>query len=50
VAAPARTWPLAGSPTVNSAGWNDGLLYFDPNFATDHNYAVYPTKRFYTLA
>jgi O-glycosyl hydrolase len=35
--------------TVNSTGWNDGLLYFDPNFATDHNYNVYPTKRFYTL-
>jgi O-glycosyl hydrolase len=36
--------------TVNSTGWNDGLLYFDPNFATDHNDNVYPTKRFYTLA
>jgi O-glycosyl hydrolase len=35
--------------TVNSTGWNDGLLNFDPNFATDHNYNVYPTKRFYTL-
>jgi len=35
--------------TVNSTGWNDGLLYFDPNFATDQNYNVYPTKRFYTL-
>jgi O-glycosyl hydrolase len=35
--------------TVNSTGWNDGLLYFDPNFAIDHNYNVYPTKRFYTL-
>ena len=35
--------------TVNATGWNDGLLYFDPNFATDHDYAVYPTKRFYAL-
>ena len=35
--------------TVNPTGWNDGLLNFDPNFATDHNYNVYPTKRFYTL-
>jgi hypothetical protein len=35
--------------TVNSTGWNDGLLNFDPNFATDHDYNVYPTKRFYTL-
>lgn len=35
--------------TLNSTGWNDGLLYFDPNFATDHDYNVYPTKRFYTL-
>lgn len=36
--------------TVNTTGWNDGLLNFDPNFAVDHNYNVYPTKRFYTLA
>jgi len=36
--------------SVNSTGWNDGLLNFDPNFAVDHNYNVYPTKRFYTLA
>jgi O-glycosyl hydrolase len=35
--------------TVNSVGWNDGLLNFDPNFATDHDYQVYPTKRFWAL-
>jgi O-glycosyl hydrolase len=35
--------------TVNTTGWNDGLLNFDPNFGTDHNYNVHPTKRFWTL-
>ena len=34
---------------INSTGWNDGLLYFDPNFGSDHDYHVYPTKRFYAL-
>lgn len=35
--------------SVNPVGWNDGLLYFDPNFATDHDYSVHPTKRFWAL-
>ncbi|HWG25115.1 glycoside hydrolase [Actinospica sp.] len=35
--------------SVNSSGWNDGLLYYDPNYASDGNQAVYTTKRFYAL-
>lgn len=35
--------------TLNNAGWNDGLLYYDPAFATDGNHAIYPTKRFDVL-
>jgi len=34
---------------VNSAGWNDGLIYYDPSFATTGNSALYPTKRLYVL-
>ena len=35
--------------TVNTSGWNDGLLYYDPSFKSDGNYSVYPTKRFYVM-
>ncbi|WP_042378307.1 glycoside hydrolase [Streptacidiphilus melanogenes] len=35
--------------SVNSGGWNDGLIYYDPNYASDGNQNVYPTKRFYAL-
>ncbi|RAG86128.1 beta-glycosidase [Streptacidiphilus pinicola] len=35
--------------TVNSSGWNDGLVYYDPNYASDGNQTLYPTKRFYAL-
>jgi O-glycosyl hydrolase len=34
---------------VNPLGRNDGLLYYDPAAATDHNEALYPTKRFWAL-
>jgi len=36
--------------TFNSTGWNDGLIYYDPNFAGDGNQTLYLTKRFYALA
>ena len=36
--------------TSNSAGWNDGLIYYDPNFAADGNQQLYLTKRYYALA
>lgn len=34
---------------VNSAGWNDGLIYYDPDYAGDGNQNIYMTKRFYVL-
>jgi O-glycosyl hydrolase len=33
----------------NDQGWNDGLIEYDPNYGSDHNYVVYPTKRFWVL-
>ncbi|WP_063775169.1 ricin-type beta-trefoil lectin domain protein [Streptacidiphilus anmyonensis] len=35
--------------SVNSDGWNDGLIYYDPNYATDGNQTLYVSKRFYAL-
>jgi hypothetical protein len=34
---------------TNDNGWNDGLLYYDPDFAENRNQRIYPTKRFSTL-
>jgi O-glycosyl hydrolase len=34
---------------VNATGFNDGLLYYDQNFASDGNVDVYTTKRFFVL-
>lgn len=36
--------------SFNSSGWNDGLIYYDPNYASDGNQTLYITKRFYALA
>jgi hypothetical protein len=33
--------------SINTQGWNDGPLHYDPNYATDHNYRLYATKRFF---
>jgi len=33
----------------NDQGWNDGLIEYDPTYGSDHNYRVYPTKRFWAL-
>ena len=39
-----------GCPTSeNTSGWNDGLLYYDPNFRTDGNHSIYTTKRYWVL-
>jgi O-glycosyl hydrolase len=35
--------------SVNSSGWNDGLIYYDPSYASDGNQNLYLTKRFYVL-
>jgi O-glycosyl hydrolase len=34
---------------VNSNGWNDGLIYYDPNFAQNGNQRIYLTKRYWAL-
>lgn len=34
---------------VNGSGYNDGLIYYDPNYASDGNQNLYLTKRFYAL-
>jgi O-glycosyl hydrolase len=33
----------------NTSGWNDGLLYYDPNYRTDGNHTIYTTKRYWVL-
>ncbi|VDB83135.1 unnamed protein product [Peniophora sp. CBMAI 1063] len=33
----------------SSAGWNDGLIYYDPNFASTGFHGLGVTKRFYVL-
>ncbi|MFE9452329.1 glycoside hydrolase [Streptomyces sp. NPDC006739] len=38
------------SPTErNDTGWNDGLIYYDPDYATNGNQTLYFTKRYYAL-
>src|SRR5260370_17583444 len=34
---------------VNADGFNDGLLYYDENFAGDGNVDIYTTNRFFVL-
>jgi O-glycosyl hydrolase len=34
---------------VNSTGYNDGLIYYDPSFASNGNQTLYLTKRFYAM-
>ncbi|MFF0089964.1 glycoside hydrolase [Streptomyces canus] len=33
----------------NGEGWNDGLIYYDPNYATNGNQTLYFTKRYYAF-
>ncbi|MEU9987341.1 glycoside hydrolase [Streptomyces sp. NPDC048045] len=33
----------------NDEGWNDGLIYYDPDYAADGNQKLYFTKRYYAL-
>ncbi|MGW2488992.1 glycoside hydrolase [Streptomyces sp. NPDC001606] len=35
--------------TRNDSGWNDGLIYYDPDYATNGNQSLYFTKRYYAL-
>ncbi|KAF8148566.1 glycoside hydrolase family 5 protein [Mycena galopus ATCC 62051] len=34
--------------TPNSVGWTDGMIYYDESYATNHNFALYLTKHFWT--
>ena len=38
--------PGGGEPS----GWNDGLLYYDPDFRSDGNQSIYFTRRYWVLA
>jgi O-glycosyl hydrolase len=48
---------MGGDPRVdpelasraNDVGWNDGLLYYDPNYATTGNQQIYATKRYFAM-
>jgi len=40
-----RTCPAV----LNGSGWNDGLLYYDPNYRSHGNHALYKTKRYSVL-
>jgi O-glycosyl hydrolase len=35
--------------SVNGSGWNDALIYYDPNYASNGNQTLYMTKRYYAL-
>ena len=41
--------PAGTAPPSQRFGWNDGLIYYDPNYANNGNQALYLTKRYYTL-
>ncbi|KAI0079335.1 glycoside hydrolase [Panus rudis PR-1116 ss-1] len=34
---------------VNNQGWNDGLIYYDTNYQSTHDYTLYLTKRYTVL-
>ncbi|MEV6838257.1 glycoside hydrolase [Streptomyces sp. NPDC051133] len=39
-----------GDPaTKNDEGWNDGLIYYDPDYASNGDQKLYFTKRYYAL-
>ncbi|MBL1096652.1 glycoside hydrolase [Streptomyces coffeae] len=41
--------PETGAGAKNDQGWNDGLIYYDPEYAANGNQKLYPTKRYYAL-
>jgi O-glycosyl hydrolase len=41
--------PETGAGQKNDLGWNDGLIYYDENYATTGNQKLYMTKRYYAL-
>lgn len=41
--------PETGATEKNDQGWNDGLIYYDPDHAANGNQELYLTKRYYAL-
>ncbi|WP_431046854.1 glycoside hydrolase [Streptomyces sp. P1-3] len=39
----------SGAGSKNDQGWNDGLIYYDPDYAANGNQKLYMTKRYYAL-
>ncbi|QRW05986.1 glycoside hydrolase family 30 protein [Ceratobasidium sp. AG-Ba] len=35
--------------SINTDGWQDGLIYYDPDYATNKNYRLYVTKHYWTM-
>ncbi|KAF8756041.1 O-Glycosyl hydrolase family 30 [Rhizoctonia solani] len=35
--------------SINTSGWQDGLIYYDPNYAQNGNFALYLTKHYWTM-
>ncbi|KAL5492700.1 hypothetical protein ACEPAI_4147 [Sanghuangporus weigelae] len=40
---------LTCQASVNSDGWNDGLIYYNPDFASRSDFTLYLTKRYYVF-
>lgn len=43
------TTPSCGTDYSAAAGWNDALLFIDPEYATNKNYEFYFTKRYWVF-
>jgi O-glycosyl hydrolase len=46
---PGTSSTCATTVNTDSTAWNDGLIYYDPDYASDGNQTLYMTKRFYAL-
>ncbi|KAJ8088555.1 hypothetical protein PM082_022628 [Marasmius tenuissimus] len=44
--APQNNAACVNNPNTN--GWNDGLIYYDGQYASNRNFQLYTTKRFWT--
>ncbi len=43
------TSPTCATSVRNNTGWNDALIYIDPNYPTNHDYTFHLTKRFWVF-
>ena len=46
---PKTSSTCATTVNTSSTAWNDGLIYYDPDYASDGDQTLYMTKRFYAL-